>query len=151
MSAFPFQALAFICFCTQGKTRAILLVPSCCCLVTQSCPTLCNPRDDSPPGSSVHGISQSIGADCYSLLQGILPTQGSNLHLLHWQVDSLPVSEPPGKSRMFSQLWIWGSWLIHGGHRMPGASERKSRLLRTPEDDAHLPGEDSMDSSSWLP
>ena len=33
------------------------------------------------------------------LLQGIFPTQGSNshlLHLLHWQVDSLPLV-PPGK------------------------------------------------------
>ena len=28
-------------------------------LVTQSCPTLCNPMDCSPPGSSVHGISQA--------------------------------------------------------------------------------------------
>ena len=28
------------------------------CLVTKSCPTLCNPMDCSPPGSSVHGISQ---------------------------------------------------------------------------------------------
>ena len=27
------------------------------CLVTQSCPTLCNPVDGSPPGSSVHGVS----------------------------------------------------------------------------------------------
>ena len=27
-------------------------------LVAQSCPTLCNPRDYSPPGPSVHGISQ---------------------------------------------------------------------------------------------
>ena len=29
------------------------------CLVTQSCPTLCDPMDYSPPGSSVHGISQA--------------------------------------------------------------------------------------------
>ena len=29
---------------------------------------------------------------CHALLQGILPTQGSNLHLLHWQVSSLPLS-----------------------------------------------------------
>ena len=28
----------------------------CAVLVTQSCPTLCNPMDWSPPGSSVHGI-----------------------------------------------------------------------------------------------
>ena len=27
-------------------------------LVAQSCPTLCDPVDCSPPGSSVHGISQ---------------------------------------------------------------------------------------------
>ena len=29
------------------------------CLVTQSCPALCNPMDCSPPASSVHGISQA--------------------------------------------------------------------------------------------
>ena len=28
----------------------------CCCFVTQSCPTLCNPTDCGPPGSPVHGI-----------------------------------------------------------------------------------------------
>ena len=36
---------------------------------------------------------------CYSLLQGIFPTQGSNPHLLlllHWQVGSLPLV-PSGK------------------------------------------------------
>ena len=27
--------------------------------VAQSCPTLCNPMDCSPPGSSVHGIFQA--------------------------------------------------------------------------------------------
>ena len=31
----------------------------CCCLVAKSCPTLCNPIDCSPSGSSVHGISQA--------------------------------------------------------------------------------------------
>ena len=29
------------------------------CLVSKLCPTLCNPRDCSPPGSSVHGILQA--------------------------------------------------------------------------------------------
>ena len=34
---------------------------SMCChrLVTKSCPTLCDPMDCSPPGSSVHGILQA--------------------------------------------------------------------------------------------
>ena len=30
-----------------------------CCLVAQSCPTLCDPMDCSPPGSSVHEILQA--------------------------------------------------------------------------------------------
>ena len=30
-----------------------------CCLLTKSCSTLCDPMDCSPPGSSVHGISQT--------------------------------------------------------------------------------------------
>ena len=43
------------------------------------------------------GISrQEYWVDCQALLQGIFPTQGSNPHLLHllcWQVDSLPLSQ----------------------------------------------------------
>ena len=34
----------------------------------------------------------SIGVSCHFLLQGIFLTQGSSLHLLHWQADSLPLS-----------------------------------------------------------
>ena len=33
--------------------------------------------------------------DCHALLQGIFLTEGLNLHLLHWQVRSLPLA-PPG-------------------------------------------------------
>ena len=33
--------------------------PTCIVPVAQWCPTLCNPMDCSPPGSSVHGISQT--------------------------------------------------------------------------------------------
>ena len=50
------------------------------CFVAQ-CQTLCDPMDCSLPGSSVHGNSPGVG--CHFLLQGILPTQGSNLGLLH--------------------------------------------------------------------
>ena len=32
---------------------------NCFCFITKSCPTLCNPVDCSPPGSSVHGILQA--------------------------------------------------------------------------------------------
>ena len=55
------------------------------CLLAQSCPTLCNPMDCSPPGSSVHGDSpgKNTAVVCYALLQEIFPTQGSNLGLPH--------------------------------------------------------------------
>ena len=53
----------------------------CCalCLVTQSCPTLCDLMDCSPPGSSVYGDSpdKNTGVGGCALLRGIFPTQGS--------------------------------------------------------------------------
>ena len=39
-----------------------------------------------------HLDSWMLGVDCHFLLQGTFPTQGTNLCLLHWQVDSLPLS-----------------------------------------------------------
>ena len=53
-------------------------------LVTESCPTLCDPMDFRPPGSFVHGVSpgKSTGVGCRVLLQGIFPTQGLNPGLL---------------------------------------------------------------------
>ena len=70
-------------------------------LVAQLYPTLCDPMDYSPPGSSVHGDSpgKNTRVSCHALLRGIFPTQGLNLGLLcrlHWQVCSLPLV-PPGK------------------------------------------------------
>ena len=35
---------------------------------------------------------ENTGVVCHFLLQGIFPTQGLNLCLLHWQVDSLQLS-----------------------------------------------------------
>ena len=54
-------------------------------LVTQSCPTLCNPMECSLPGSSVHVDSpgKNTGMGCHSILQGIFLTQGLNLALPH--------------------------------------------------------------------
>ena len=42
-------------------------------LVTQSCVTLCDPIDCSPPGSSVRGDfpGKNTGMGCHALLQGI--------------------------------------------------------------------------------
>ena len=46
---------------------------TCVCTKSlQSCPTLCDPMDDRPPGSSVHGDSpgKNTGVGCHALLQG---------------------------------------------------------------------------------
>ena len=37
-------------------------------------------------------VGKYTGLGCSFLLQGIFPTQGSNLHLLHWQADSLSLN-----------------------------------------------------------
>ena len=85
------------------------------CLVAQLCLTL-QPHGLQParllcpwdfPG-------KNTGVGCHFLLQGIFPTQGLNLcllHLLHWQVilyhwatlGSLPLAIPPLQSKRFSR------------------------------------------------
>ena len=54
-------------------------------LVTQSCPTLCNPMDCSLPGSSVHGILQTRILEWVTMpfSRGIFLTQELNLSLPH--------------------------------------------------------------------
>ena len=95
----------------------------CWCLVTQSCPTLCDPMDCSPPGSSVHGDSpgKNTGVGCHALFQGIFPTQGSNPGLLHcrWILYCLSHQGSfPVKFRLLKSSWFsldkWGdsSWLL---------------------------------------
>ena len=54
-------------------------------LVPKSRPTLCDPMDCSPPGSSVHGDSpgKNTGVGYHALLQRTLLTQGLKLGPLH--------------------------------------------------------------------
>ena len=104
-------------------------------LVVQSCLTLCDPMDCSPPGSSVHGDSpgKNTGMGCHALLQGIFPTQGSNPGLPHcrWILYQLShkgsprilewVAYPfsPGSSRPRNRTgvsciagWFFTNWAI---------------------------------------
>ena len=55
----------------------------CVCVNSQSCSTLWDPMDCSPRSSSIHGILQARILEWVALLQGIFPTQGQNLCLLH--------------------------------------------------------------------
>ena len=70
--------------CWWGREGFLSWGETMCILVTQSCPTLCNPVDCSPSGSSVHKDSpgKNTGVGCHALLQGIYPTQGSDPRLL---------------------------------------------------------------------
>ena len=83
-------------FVDLNEKKAWVWVFVLLCIVrmhAQSCPTLCSPMNCSPPGSSVHGISQ---ARYWRRLAfpplGDLPDPGTELHPLHWQVDSLSLS-----------------------------------------------------------
>ena len=78
--------------------------------VTQSCPTLCDPIDYSPPGSFVHGDSpgKNTGVGCHALLQGIFPIQELNpwlLRLLYWWASSLALVQPG--LHMSPQIYVY--------------------------------------------
>ena len=65
-------------------------------LVTKSCPTLCDPMDCSPPGSSVRGISQA--------------------RILEWV--AIPFSKGSSQPRNWTQVSIWATREAHthGNH-----------------------------------
>ena len=85
-----------------------------CVLATQSCLTLCDSMDWSPPACSVHGTFQArnTGVGYHFLLQGIFPTQGSNLGLLHCRQTLNHLSHQGSPETLFSQHFkvpVWGS------------------------------------------
>ena len=87
-------------------------------LVAQSCLTLCNPMDCSPPGSSVHGILQArywSGLPCPPPWD--LPNPGIELVPPALQADSLPLSHQGSPvlhiPRVFSFLAKQPQLLLH--------------------------------------
>ena len=79
------------------------------CLVTQSCLTLYNLMDSSPPGSSDPWDSpgKNTGEGCHALLQGIFPTLGLNTVLLHCRQILYQLSHQgsPGPCRVLAERW----------------------------------------------
>ena len=55
-----------------------------CVLVTQSCPTLWDPTDYSPSGSSVHRILQAKIPSIFFSRGSSQPRDWTHVHLLHW-------------------------------------------------------------------
>ena len=72
----------------------------CACLVTQSCPTLCNPMDCSPPGSFVHGDSQGknprVGCPTSSRQSSQPRDQTQVFHIASGFFTSWATREAPG-------------------------------------------------------
>ena len=67
------------------------------CSVAQSCLTLCDPMDCSPPGSSVHEILQArilewVAKPFSRESSWLRDWSQVSCRLLYWQVDSLPLS-----------------------------------------------------------
>ena len=74
----------------------------CACLVSQSCPTLGDTVDCSPPGSSVHGASpgKDTGGGCHA------PVQGSSQPRGWTQVSRIT-------GRFFT---VWATREVHNNH-----------------------------------
>ena len=77
----------------KRKRRTKSYKTYCNCLVSKSCLTL-HPHGLQPSRllCPQDFSGKNTGVSCHFLLQGIFLTQGSNLCLLHWQVDSLPLT-----------------------------------------------------------
>ena len=85
LSHFTYEPISTYWDIHDSKMYYIISINVCEVKVAQSCPTLCDPTDCSPPGSSVHGILQARVPEWVSVpfSRGIFPTQGSNLGLLN--------------------------------------------------------------------
>ena len=81
------------------------------CLVAQSCPTLCNPVDCSPSGSSVHGDTPGKNTRVGCPPPGIFPTQGLNPGLSHcrWIFYCLSHQGSPRILEWVALPFSWGS------------------------------------------
>ena len=109
----------YFCFVKRFTCTIFSRFHLCCavqCLVTQSCPTLCNPMDCSPAGSSVQGDSpgKNTGMSCHALLQEIFPAQGSNPGLPHCRQILYYLSHQ-GSSRILE----WVAYPFYRGTSQP--------------------------------
>ena len=105
-------------------------------LVTQSSPTLCDPMDCSPPGTSVQGDSpdKNTGVGCHALLQGIFPTQGLNPGLPHCRQILYQLSHQ-GRPGCWNKCWLeecmWDLSILvdtkSGNHHVWGGQSLYSR------------------------
>ena len=118
MSLYSFKPLALVETRCSFQQEFGWAMNSMLAKLLQSCRTLCDHMDCSPPGSLCPRDSpgKNTGMGCHALLQGIFLTQGSNwslLCLLHWQMSSLPQSHWGSPQICIYQIskhlckWLW--------------------------------------------
>ena len=111
---FFFNGQAFVCVCVYVCCFEVGNICFVCkrafwVKVAQSCPTLRNPMEYSPWNSPV----QNTGVDSLSLLQGIFPTWGLNLGLLHCRRILYQLSHKRSPCGHFEGRHIRSWWLIN--------------------------------------
>ena len=121
-----------------------------CVLVAQSCVTLCNPMDYSPPGSSVHGLLQVRILERVAVPSpGDLPNPETEPRSPALQADSLP-PEPGGSHCPLlgpcnSNLLVFLLLLQHA--MLLPASKIRHRVFPLPGNCFHSPSNTPLMSS----
>ena len=87
-------------FLTTSVSNMFSNVEICYCLFAKSCPNLLQPLDCSPPGSSLHGISQARILDwvAISFSRGSSPLR--NKTSIFWVSGRFFITKPPVKSNI---------------------------------------------------
>ena len=93
------HGLPCLCRSSFRPSSGLLLAVWGRCLVAMSCPTLCDPTDYNPPGSSVHGISQASIQEWVAISFSRGSSQPRDWELLHGQVSSLWLSHQGSPSQ----------------------------------------------------
>ena len=83
------------------------------CTCAQLCLMLCDPMECSLPALLSMGFSrQEYWSGLPFPSPRIFLTQGSNLHLLHWQVDTSPLSHLGSPKLVHRWILTWGMLMI---------------------------------------
>ena len=93
-------------------------------VVTQSCPTLCNPHGLWPIRLLCpwYSLGKNTGVSCHALLQGIFPTQELKLGLLHHRQSLIVCATSEVREALSSRKCTWNNvgvnlWLSLRGPR----------------------------------
>ena len=83
---------------------SLSIIIFCVCSVAQSCPTLCDPMDCNPPGSSVHGIFQARTMEQVAISFSSQPRDQICISCISWLVGGFFAIAPPGKAHNYFEI-----------------------------------------------